>query len=76
MHARIMYIESNGENGISGPARIGRVTFSKSGRSIYYQGRPFMKAEGFKSNFIDAETGEEYSPGARNGAATGCIQIH
>lgn len=55
-----MYIESKGEDGITGPARIGRVTFSRSGRSVYYQGRLFAKAEGFKSNFIDPETREEY----------------
>ena len=56
-----MYIESKGE-GITGPARVGRVTFSKTGKSIYYRGRLFrsLKGYGFKSNFFDAETGEEY----------------
>jgi hypothetical protein len=56
-----MYIESKGE-GISGPGRIGRVTFSKSGKSIYYRGRMFqsLKGAGFKSNYFDSQTGEEY----------------
>ena len=35
--SRIMYIESKGD-GITGPARIGRVTFSKSGKTLYYRG--------------------------------------
>jgi len=56
---RIMYIESKA-NGLSGPARIGRVTFSKRGQTIYYQGRAFAKGSGFKSNYYDLETGDEY----------------
>lgn len=35
-----MYIEYKGED-IVGPARIGRVTFSKTGKSIYYKGKEF-----------------------------------
>ena len=56
---RIMYIESKAE-GLSGPARIGRVTFSKRGQTIYYRGRAFAKGSGFKSNYFDIETGDEY----------------
>jgi hypothetical protein len=56
-----MYIEHKGDD-IVGPARIGRVTFSKSGQSLYYQGRRFnsLKGSGFKANYYDAETREEY----------------
>ncbi len=56
-----MYIEYKG-GGISGPARIGRVTFSKSGKSLYYQGRCFqpLGGRGFKANYFDVATGEEY----------------
>jgi hypothetical protein len=56
-----MYIEHKGE-GIVGPARIGLVTFSKSGKSIHYAGKTFetLKGAGFKSNYVDVETGEEY----------------
>jgi len=56
-----MYIEAKG-NGISGPARIGRVTFSKSGNSVYYRGRRFqtLRGRGFKANYFDCETGEHY----------------
>jgi hypothetical protein len=58
---RIMYIEDK-SGGLTGPARIGRVIFSKTGKSIYYQGRLFqsLKGAGFKANYFDAETGAEY----------------
>lgn len=56
-----MYIENKSE-GLVGPARIGRVTFSKSGKSVTYRGTEFgpMKGAGFKANFRNRETGEEY----------------
>jgi hypothetical protein len=61
MKSRIMYIEDK-SGGLIGPARIGRVTFSKTGRSIYYGGRTFqsLKGDGFKSNYYDVETGEHF----------------
>ena len=56
-----MYIESKAE-GLTGPARIGRVTFSKTGRTIYYQGLEFasLRGSGFKANYYDVATGAEY----------------
>jgi len=56
-----MYIENKSE-GLSGPARIGRVTFSKSGKSIYYRGKQFrsLKGSGFKANYFEVESGGEY----------------
>ena len=61
MRARIMYIEDK-SRGLSGPARIGRVTFSKSGKTLHYGVRSFQsqKGRGFKSNFADVETGAEF----------------
>jgi hypothetical protein len=57
---RIMYIEHKSE-GLNGPARIGRVSFSKSGRSVHYQGRTFLKvASGYKYNHIAEDNGERY----------------
>jgi hypothetical protein len=58
---RIMYIE-NKSDGISGPARIGRVTFSKTGRSLYYKEMTFqsLKGSGFKSNYFEVESGDHY----------------
>jgi hypothetical protein len=56
-----MYIEQKSE-GLSGSARIGRVTFSKTGKTLYYAGREFrsLKGRGFKANYFDVETGERY----------------
>lgn len=61
MKARIMYIESKGD-GLIGPARIGRVTFSKAGATLRYAGREFqrLKGHGFKASYFDVETGEHY----------------
>src|SRR5689334_12842781 len=58
---RIMYIEHKGES-IVGPARIVRVTFSKTGRTLYYGGKEFasLNGSGFKANYLDVETREEY----------------
>lgn len=58
---RIMYIE-NKSNGLTGPARIGRVSFSKTGKMIYYAGKKFqsLKGAGFKSNYFCVETSEQF----------------
>jgi hypothetical protein len=58
---RIMYIECKA-GGLTGPARIGRVTFSKTGRTLYYRGQTSqsLKGAGFKSNYYAVETGENY----------------
>jgi hypothetical protein len=61
MKSRIMYIESKAE-GLSGSARIGRVSFSKSGKSVYYRGRRFetLAGRGFKANYFEVESGDHY----------------
>jgi hypothetical protein len=61
MKSRIMYIEAK-SGGLTGPARIGRVNFSKTGATLYYGGKSFQsqKGSGFKSNYFDTETGEPY----------------
>jgi hypothetical protein len=67
---RVMYIECKA-GGLTGPARIGRVTFSQTGRTLYYRGKKFqsLKGLGFKSNYYDVETGDDYwiSGPKRNG---------
>ena len=63
MKSRIMWIENkSGDGGIVGPARIGRVSFTKSGKSVRYRGRLLqsLAGQGFKANYIDAETGEQF----------------
>lgn len=56
-----MYIEDKSD-GLNGPARIGRVTFSQSGQSLTYNGRTLqsLKGAGFKANYFDVETGEHF----------------
>ena len=58
---RIMYIECKAGE-LTGPARIGRVTYSKTGSSIYYGGKSFqsLKGKGFKANYFEVESGDEY----------------
>ena len=43
---RIMYMELKTGYRDDGPARIGRVTFSKSGRSVYYKDKVFTRTGG------------------------------
>ena len=56
-----MYIEAKGGS-LTGPARIGRVKFSKTGATLTYAGQSFqsLKGGGFKSNYFDVETGDHY----------------
>jgi hypothetical protein len=59
MKSRIMYIESKA-GGLVGPARVGRVTISKTGATLHYAGKSFqsLKGRGFKSNYYEVESGE------------------
>jgi hypothetical protein len=77
MHVtRIMYVENKsaqpaGQRGVQGPARIGRVTYSKTLRTVYYRGKSLLRVKGgYKWNHLDCETGNEYwiSGPKRNGA--------
>jgi len=54
-----MYIECKDES-LNGAARIGRVTFSKTSLTIYYKGRKFYRIRGFKSNYQESSTRDEY----------------
>ena len=55
-----MYIELK-DSKLNGPARIGRVTYSKTGRTIYYGGKEFIPATGLgKANYLETNTREEY----------------
>jgi len=60
MTTRIMYIENKSES-LNGDARIGKVAFSKTMRTMFYNGREFLKVKsGYKHNCIEVESGEEY----------------
>jgi hypothetical protein len=57
---KIMYIEYKGDS-LVGPGRIGRVQFSKTGKTIYYDGRKLQSLKGgYKANYFDVEAQEEY----------------
>jgi hypothetical protein len=58
---RVMWIERKAGD-LNGPARIGRITYSKSRASISYRGQTFqsLKGDGFKANYFDVETGDAY----------------
>jgi len=56
-----MYIESKAQS-LNGPARIGRVTFSKTRATLHYKGQEFrsLKGSGFKANYFNVETHDRY----------------
>jgi hypothetical protein len=56
-----MYVEQKSGN-LIGAARIGKVKFSKMGRTLHHGGLKFqsLKGAGFKSNYFCVETGEDY----------------
>lgn len=56
-----MYIERKA-GVLTGSARIGRVTFNRTGRTIFYRDQVFRRivGGGFKSNYIEKATGEDY----------------
>lgn len=62
-----MYIErkidaQSGESSFhGGEAHIGRVTFSRTMRTLYYRGKAFHKYKGgYKYNYWEAESGDYY----------------
>lgn len=62
MRSRLVYIECKAGGELRGPARIGRVTFTRTGASLYSSGRLFhrLRGRGFKSNYFAADTGDPY----------------
>ena len=59
---RVMYVENKNCGIGNAPARIGWVTFSKTGRTVYYREKVLkrIKGGGIAGNFYDDQTGEEY----------------
>lgn len=55
-----MYIEYKGA-GLAGSAWIGRVSFSQTGKTVYYRDLVLQSSKsGYKWNHFDVETGERY----------------
>jgi len=62
MKTEIKYIELKSGYSHDGPAWIGLVSFSKSGKTLYFNGKAFQRigSDRLRGNFYDIETGEEY----------------
>src|SRR5258708_33343427 len=61
----LRYIELKSGHSDNGPAWIGYVTSSKTGRTLYFNGRGLMKLKGQRrgesgGNYVDMETGESF----------------
>jgi hypothetical protein len=62
MKPELKYIELKSGFGDTGPAWIGMAEFSKSGRTVYFNGKALKNsnAQGIAGNFYDIENGDEY----------------
>jgi len=62
MKSELKYIELKSGFGDTGPAWIGMAEFSKSGRTVYFNGKALKNsnAQGIAGNFYDIENGDEY----------------
>lgn len=59
---RVMYVENKNGDLYGADARIGWVTFSKTGKTVYYKDKVLKRSggQGIAGNHYDEETGEEY----------------
>ncbi len=57
-----MYVELKSGYADNGPAWIANIAFSKSGQTIYFDGKALRSSKGcgIGSNYHDVKTGEEY----------------
>lgn len=62
MRTEIKYLELKTGFSDNGPAWIGMVSFSKSGKTIYFDGKAFqsLSGTGISANYFDLESGDEY----------------
>ena len=56
----LMYIELKTGYADNGPAWIGFVMTSKTGKTIYFNDHAFQKCSSCNANYYDVESGEEY----------------
>jgi hypothetical protein len=82
MNRVLKYIELKTGHDDKGPAWIARVLLSKSGRTVYFNGKALKRGTGASGNHFDIETGEEYwvSGVKRNGldrhwAGSGMVSV-
>lgn len=62
MKSELRYIELKSGFGDNGPAWIGIAEFSKTGRTIYFNGKALKNTNGrgISGNYYDIENGDEY----------------
>jgi len=62
MKPQIMYIENKSDLNDRGEAWIGKVEFSKTGKTVYFNNQAFkkLKSGGISGNHYDIESGDEY----------------
>ena len=62
MRTEIKYLELKSGFSDNGPAWIGLVSFSKSGKTIYFDGKAFqsLNGMGISGNYFNLENGDEY----------------
>ncbi|MEO0467747.1 MAG: hypothetical protein AAF216_14505 [Pseudomonadota bacterium] len=62
MKDRLIYVELKSGHSDNGPAWIGIAGASKTGATVYSNGKAFksLKGSGIGANFFDIETGDEY----------------
>jgi hypothetical protein len=56
----LKYIELKSGQSDKGPAWIARVTVSRSGTTVYFNGKALRRGGGVSGNYFDVESGEEY----------------
>ena len=56
----LKYIELKSDQNDKGPAWIARVTLSKSGNTVYFNGMALKRRGGISGNHVDIESGNEY----------------
>ena len=60
MTGELKYIELKSGYSDDGPAWIGYVRSSKSGRTVYFNDRAYQPLRGGRGSYFDVESGEEY----------------
>ncbi|WP_426687212.1 hypothetical protein [Rhodanobacter ginsengiterrae] len=62
LQRRLMYVENKDGDIDGAAARIGWVTFSKTGKSVKYRGLCLqrLKGQGSSGNYFDVASGQEY----------------
>jgi hypothetical protein len=62
MRTELKYIELKSGFSDNGNAWIGLVSFSKSGKTVYFNGKAFQTSNGtgISGNYLDLESGDEY----------------